>query len=82
MYLENRDPLPININPQLTWKPDPNPAKMNQAQRAASLLASTVRFKRTLRDGHLKVVFNLFFFIIIYCDYKLNKKTMKCLSIF
>ena len=57
MYLENRDPLAININPQLTWQPDPNPEKMNQVQRASSLIASSIRFYRTLRDGHLEVLF-------------------------
>lgn len=50
MYLKDRQPLVINYNPQIKIKEDPTPAKNEQNQRAASLIASTVRFYRTLRD--------------------------------
>uniref|UniRef100_A0A7S4PFT3 Choline/carnitine acyltransferase domain-containing protein n=1 Tax=Guillardia theta TaxID=55529 RepID=A0A7S4PFT3_GUITH len=53
MYLENRSPLPLNINPQLTLLDDPLPDKNDQACRAAILTWSSARFFRTLMDGHL-----------------------------
>ena len=54
MYLCNRDPLPLNINPQLTFHDDPIPEKNDQATRAAVLAYSTARFMRTLEDQKLK----------------------------
>ena len=54
MYLENRQPLMLNVNPQLTFQMDPTPAKNDQAERAASLMVSSARFIRTLADGHLE----------------------------
>eukprot|EP00039_Didymoeca_costata_P028328 m.20685 g.20685 ORF g.20685 m.20685 type:complete len:657 (-) comp6920_c0_seq1:151-2121(-) len=53
MYLKNRSSLPINLNPQLTWRDDPSNEKNDQAVRAASLLTSAISFYRTMRDGHL-----------------------------
>ena len=32
MYLDTRSPLILNINPQITFAPDPNTAKMSQAR--------------------------------------------------
>lgn len=54
MYLTDRQPLVINYNPQIKLKADPVAAKNAQSQRAASLIASTVRVFRTLRDGQLE----------------------------
>ncbi|ETL50117.1 hypothetical protein L916_00604 [Phytophthora nicotianae] len=54
MYLDDRQPLPINYNPQIKLKMDPVPAKNSQSQRAVSLIASTVRVHRTLRDKKLE----------------------------
>ncbi|KAI9907945.1 hypothetical protein PsorP6_003117 [Peronosclerospora sorghi] len=54
MYLIYRQPLPINYNPQIMLKRDPVPAKNALNQRATSLIASTLRFYRTLRDKHLE----------------------------
>mmetsp|Transcript_62182 Transcript_62182/g.166858 ORF Transcript_62182/g.166858 Transcript_62182/m.166858 type:complete len:666 (+) Transcript_62182:10-2007(+) len=54
MYLETRSPLILNINPQLTFIPDPNPKKMEWASRAATLIWSTARFYRTLTDEQLE----------------------------
>lgn len=54
MYLESRESLPINFSPQLTFKDDPDPAKNEQAARAASLVSASVAFFRTLRDEQLK----------------------------
>jgi len=51
MYLKNRDPLPLNINPQLTFVDDPE--KTKQSARAASMVRSCARFFRTLEDGNL-----------------------------
>ncbi|OQR97245.1 choline/Carnitine O-acyltransferase [Achlya hypogyna] len=54
MYVRDRQPVAINVNPQIKIKDDPNPAKNAQNQRAASLIASSVRFFRTLRDKRLE----------------------------
>lgn len=54
MYLNDRQPIVINYNPQIKLKEDPTPAKNAQNQRAASLIASTVRVHRTIRDGKLE----------------------------
>ena len=56
MYLSDRQPLPINYNPQLTFKMDPAGAdspKNGQVARAAGLVHSSVRFLKTLRSGNL-----------------------------
>ena len=70
MYLENRDPIALNVNPQvvhliqcvhlhntptqLTFLDDPVAAKNTQLVRASNLLASSVKFFRTLRDEQLE----------------------------
>lgn len=54
MYVENRLPLVINSNPQIRLRDDPNEAKNTQLQRTTSLIASSLRFYCTLRDGALK----------------------------
>ncbi|KAJ0408631.1 hypothetical protein P43SY_008978 [Pythium insidiosum] len=54
MYLTDRQPIVINYNPQIKLKEDPVPAKNQQSQRAASLIASTVRVFRTVRDLKLE----------------------------
>lgn len=33
MYLKNRDPFPLNLTPQLTWKATEDPLKERQVQR-------------------------------------------------
>lgn len=53
MYLKDRSPLPLNLNPQLTWRDDPRPGAMQQAVRAASLVHAAVRFHLTLQAGLL-----------------------------
>ncbi|ETV94000.1 hypothetical protein H310_12056 [Aphanomyces invadans] len=54
MYVQDRQPIVINVNPQIKIKDDPAPAKNAQNQRAASLIASSVRVFRTLRDRQLE----------------------------
>ncbi|TMW65730.1 hypothetical protein Poli38472_008372 [Pythium oligandrum] len=54
MYLSDRQPIVINYNPQIKLKEDPVPAKNTQSQRAASLIASSVRVHRTIRDLKLE----------------------------
>lgn len=54
MYFESRDPVPINSNPQLTFKDETDINKRDQAARAGGLISSSVAFFRTLRDGHLE----------------------------
>lgn len=53
MYLENRDPFPLFLSPQLTWKDDTDPKKMDQCARAANILCASARFFRSLRDDVL-----------------------------
>lgn len=52
MYLDCREPLMLNMNPQLTLFDDA--PKMTQDQRCASLLWSAARFYRTLTDKQLR----------------------------
>ena len=48
MYLESRDPLPINFNPFLLLTEDSN--KKDQITRSASLLRSSIRFYESLKQ--------------------------------
>lgn len=48
LYLRDRSALPLNLNPQLTWRGHTNPAKNEQCTRAADLLCSSARFLLTL----------------------------------
>ena len=54
MYLESRDPLPLNYNPQLTFNDEKIASKNDQALRTANLLVSSARFYRTLLDEKLE----------------------------
>lgn len=53
MYLSNRERFPLSLSPQLTWKDEEDPAKMDQAARAANILAAAARFCRSLRTREL-----------------------------
>jgi carnitine O-palmitoyltransferase 2 len=53
MYLKNRDPFPLNLTPQLTWKPHENPQKNEQAVRAADICHAAARFYASLKTGNL-----------------------------
>jgi len=53
MYLENRDALPLNLTPQLTWLDHPVPEKNDQATRAADLIHAAARFHLTLEAEKL-----------------------------
>ena len=53
-YLTNRAPLPLNLNPQLTWRDDPRPAMQAQAARAANIAHAAARFHLTLAAGALE----------------------------
>jgi len=48
MYLRNRDALPLNLNPQLTWLDETVASKQAQPVRAANLIHNAVRFYLTL----------------------------------
>ena len=48
IYLKSRDPLPLNFNPFLELKPDPNPSFNTQLLRATNLIISAIRFKKSL----------------------------------
>jgi len=57
MYLEYRDPSPINVNPAFALNPDPSlenePSDWIQLLRAAKLLHATAWFVAVLRSGKL-----------------------------
>ena len=53
-YLHHREPLPLNLNPQLTWRQPLAKEKCDQAVRAAELIHAAVRFHLTLRAGALE----------------------------
>ncbi len=53
-YLTNRAPLPLNLNPQLTWRDDPRPTMQAQAARAANIAHAAARFHLTLAAGALE----------------------------
>mmetsp|Transcript_13485 Transcript_13485/g.33116 ORF Transcript_13485/g.33116 Transcript_13485/m.33116 type:complete len:403 (-) Transcript_13485:13-1221(-) len=52
MYLSNRQELPLNINPQLTFKDDEK--RKDAASRTASLVVSSAKFFKTLNDRKLE----------------------------
>ena len=54
MYLSDRQPIPINYNPQLTFNKDPVASRNTQLARATNFIVSSVRFCRTLDHGHLE----------------------------
>lgn len=54
MYLRSRDPIVLNYNPFIAFKPDPNSSQMTQAIRASNFLISSVRFMNALRNKKLK----------------------------
>lgn len=54
MYLRNRDPFPLNLTPQLTWKPHDSPAKNDQATRAADICHAAARYYASLKANNLQ----------------------------
>mmetsp|Transcript_25946 Transcript_25946/g.65404 ORF Transcript_25946/g.65404 Transcript_25946/m.65404 type:complete len:674 (+) Transcript_25946:87-2108(+) len=48
MYLSNRQELPLNTNPQLTFKDDDK--RRDAPSRASALVVSSVKFFKTLKD--------------------------------
>jgi carnitine O-palmitoyltransferase 2 len=50
MYLQDRAPLPLNYNPQITLNDNVNPEKNKQAERAASLVTAALRFHHSLKE--------------------------------
>lgn len=53
LYLLDRSPLLLNLNPQLTWKDDVVPSKQAQPARAANLVHAAARYYLTLRSQRL-----------------------------
>jgi len=53
MYLDNRDAFPLNLTPQLSWKLHADPAKNEQAVRAADLCRAASRFYVSYRNRTL-----------------------------
>ena len=52
MYLESRTPLPLNYNPFLSFKKDPNGLN-HQTTRATNLIISALKFKKALENESL-----------------------------
>nr|CAB3233598.1 carnitine O-palmitoyltransferase 2, mitochondrial [Phallusia mammillata] len=50
MYLESRLPLPLNYNPFLVYKRDPNEPMNDPATRCTNIIVSAVRFQNTLNS--------------------------------
>jgi carnitine O-palmitoyltransferase 2 len=53
MYLRNRDPFPLNLTPQLTWKQHDTAAKNDQATRAADICHAAARYYASLKANNL-----------------------------
>ena len=53
-YLTNRAPLPLNLNPQLTWRDDARPGMQAQVARAANIAHAATRFHLTFSAGVLE----------------------------
>ncbi|XP_061093885.1 carnitine O-palmitoyltransferase 2, mitochondrial-like [Conger conger] len=54
MYLSARDPVVLNFNPFMSFNADPKPEYNDQLLRATNMVASAVRFMKTLRGGFLE----------------------------
>ena len=54
LCLENRERLPININPCFVFQDDPSPIRNEQVTRAASLIDATLWFVSLLKGGLLE----------------------------
>ncbi|CAK9034433.1 Putative mitochondrial carnitine O-acetyltransferase [Durusdinium trenchii] len=52
-YLEYDAPLVLNVNPIFVLEDDPTPSRNSQVARASSLLLSSIKFVRALRQGTL-----------------------------
>ena len=48
MYLKDRSPLPVNYNPILIMNHDPKPAYNEQLLKTANIIASSMRFMKSL----------------------------------
>lgn len=60
MYLSSRLPLVLNYNPFLAWRRDAKEEYNNQLVRAANLVTSSLRFRRSLQENVLDpMVFHL-----------------------
>lgn len=53
-YLKSRTPLPLNFNPFLAWKSDPNPEYSPQLVRVSNMILSAMRFRRSLLEEVLE----------------------------
>jgi carnitine O-palmitoyltransferase 2 len=54
MYLQNRDPLPLNLAPQITWLDHADPRMNDQVTRSACLMHAAARFFLTMRSNRLE----------------------------
>lgn len=52
MYLSSGDPLVLNYNPFMAWKPDPHTS--NQCLRATNFVRAAVLFRNALEEGQLE----------------------------
>ncbi|KAL1022742.1 hypothetical protein UPYG_G00031740 [Umbra pygmaea] len=54
MYLSARESVVLNFNPFMSFNPDPKTEYNDQLVRATNMVASAVRFMKTLRAGQLE----------------------------
>lgn len=54
MYLSSRLPVVLNYNPFLAWRRDPDEAYNDQLVRAANLVTSSLRFRKSLNANVLE----------------------------
>ena len=74
-YLKSRTPLPLNFNPFLAWKSDPNPKYNNQLIRSSNMILSAMRFRRSLVEQLLEP--EVFHMNPLKSDTKLYRNVMK-----
>ncbi|CAG2167758.1 unnamed protein product [Oppiella nova] len=74
-YLKSRTPLPINYNPFLAWKDDPNPEYNTQLLRTSNMILSAMRFRRSYVEQLLAP--EVFHLNPIKSDTKLYRNVMK-----
>ena len=54
MYLSSRLPVVLNYNPFLAWRRDPSEKYNDQLVRAANLVISSLRFRKSLIENVLE----------------------------
>lgn len=75
MYLQDRQPLPINYNPLLMMNPDPRPEYNDQATRSTNIIISSLRFMKSLQNDFLEP--EVFHMVAAKSDTKTFRRVMR-----